>query len=86
MLVILTKLLGLPLALYALFTDPLWLVHGALAATAGAALYALVFLRSERSTESLFAITYTWFALLALFWIQPLATLTVRKNGWMTRG
>jgi len=47
--------------------------------------YALVYLRSERSTDVLFGILYGWFALFGLFWVQPFATLTVRRNGWLTR-
>ena len=46
----------------------------------------LIFLRSERSFEVAFGFLYAYFAMFALPWVQPLATLTVRRNGWMTRG
>jgi hypothetical protein len=42
-------------------------------------------LRSERSPEVVFGLLYAYFALFALPWVQPYATLTVRHNGWMTR-
>ena len=65
---------------------PLLLAKTLVASTLIALPYAAVYLRSERHTDVLFGVLYGWFALFALFWIQPLAVLTVRKNGWMTRG
>lgn len=85
-LTIFAKLVGFFFAFYILFAHPIWFARVALATTLIAVLYGLVFLRSERSTEVLFGILYAWFAMFALIWVQPLATLTVRKNGWMTRG
>ena len=79
------KITGLFAALYLLGADPTTLVYGALATTAVAAIYALVYLRQDVSPNALFAILYAWFAMLALPWIQPFATLTVRRNGWLTR-
>jgi hyaluronan synthase len=69
-----------------LMWSPMAIAKGMLATTVMALLYCLVFLRSERSLETFFALLYTWYAMLMLPWIQPFATLTVRKNGWMTRG
>ncbi|TNF31887.1 MAG: glycosyltransferase [Deltaproteobacteria bacterium] len=85
-LTIFAKLVGFGFAFYVLFAHPIWFARAALATTLIAVLYGLVFLRSERSTEVLFGILYAWFAMFGLIWVQPLATLTVRKNGWMTRG
>ncbi len=68
------------------FASPLWLLRSLFVATLFALPYALVFLRSERSSEVLFGVLYGWFALFGLFWIQPFATFTVRRRGWMTRG
>ncbi len=68
------------------FTSPIWLVRTLLASTLLALPYAFVYLRSERSTDVLFGILYGWFALFGLFWVQPFATVTVRRNGWLTRG
>jgi len=64
---------------------PSLLVRTLLLSTLFALPYALVYLRSERSTDVLFGILYGWFALFGLFWVQPFATLTVRRNGWLTR-
>ena len=47
--------------------------------------YAALFLRSERSREWIFCVCYAYFALVALAWVQPYATLTVRGNKWLTR-
>lgn len=69
-----------------LILHPLLLLKTLIASTLIALPYAAVYLRSERSTDVLFGVLYGWFAVFALFWIQPLAVLTVRKNGWMTRG
>lgn len=83
---IFTRLASFVGALVLLALAPSWWLKAALATTVVAILYGLVFLRSERSTEALFGVLYAWFALFALSWVQPFATLTVRKNGWMTRG
>jgi hypothetical protein len=49
-------------------------------------IYAAIFRRSERSREWVFCVCYAYFALFALPWVQPYATLTVRGNKWLTRG
>ncbi len=64
---------------------PFALGHMVAVTTVVALIYCGVFLRSERSVETLFGLLYAWFAIVALPWIQPFATLTVRRNGWMTR-
>ncbi len=85
-----TRALGAPLAVVALALHPAaWLpaLLGGLALTTGVALiYAGLYTRSERSWASLWAVAYAWFAVVALPWVQPFATLTVRSNRWMTRG
>ena len=52
----------------------------------GSLVYGLVYLRSERSTQVIYGVLYSWYSLFALAWVQPYASLTVRRNGWMTRG
>lgn len=69
-----------------LLASPPWLLRTALVSTLFALPYAFVYLRSERSTDVLFGVLYGWFALFGLFWVQPFATLTLRRNGWLTRG
>lgn len=68
-----------------LFLDPVWLLRGLVAGTLFGILYGLVYLRSERSWDFAYGILYGWFAMFALFWVQPWATLTVRRNTWLTR-
>jgi hyaluronan synthase len=68
-----------------LFFDPMWLLRGLVAGTLFGILYGLVYLRSERSWDFAYGILYGWFAMFALFWVQPWATLTVRRNTWLTR-
>ncbi len=69
-----------------LFASPLWLLRTLCASTLLALPWAVIYLRSERHSDVLYGVLYGWYAIFALFWIQPFAVLTVRKNGWMTRG
>jgi len=80
------RLVGLFGGTWLAFSSPAWFLRALLVSTLFALPYALVYLRSERSSDVLFGILYGWYALLGLFWVQPFATLTVRKSGWMTRG
>ena len=64
---------------------PWGLAQAVCVTTLMALVYCVVFLRSERSVEAVFGLLYAWFAMIALPWVQPFATLTVRRNGWMTR-
>ena len=70
---------------FTLLLHPALLPAALLGATVGGALYALYYLRFERSSEALYGVLYAYFSLLALQWIQPWATLTVRSNRWLTR-
>lgn len=84
-LVIALKLLALPATVLALALQPHVLLSG-IAFTLGAgALYALIYLRSDPSLRALYALAWAAYATLALPWVQPWATLTVRSNRWMTR-
>jgi hyaluronan synthase len=84
-LVILLKLLALPASAIYLAYEPLLLLSG-LALTLGAGgLYTLIYLRSDPSLRALYALAWAAYATLALPWVQPWATLTVRSNRWMTR-
>jgi len=69
-----------------MFISTSLVIRSIAAATLFSILYAGYFLRSERSTESIYGILYAWFALFTLPWIYPWALLTVRRNRWMTRG
>ena len=48
-------------------------------------LYALYYLRSERSWDFAYGILYGYFSFFALTWIFPYAALTLRARGWLTR-
>jgi hyaluronan synthase len=48
-------------------------------------LYALYYLRSERSWDFAYGILYGYFSFFALTWIFPYALLTIRARGWLTR-
>ncbi|MCC6625434.1 MAG: glycosyltransferase [Deltaproteobacteria bacterium] len=85
-LAVLLRTASIPTSLALLFAHPELLLRGLLAGTLFSLFYALVYLRSERSSDVLFGVLYGWYALFVLFWIQPFATLTVRRNGWLTRG
>jgi hyaluronan synthase len=47
--------------------------------------YALYYLRSERSWDFLYGVLYAYFSFFALTWIFPYAALTLRARGWLTR-
>ncbi|MFO0747555.1 MAG: glycosyltransferase [Myxococcota bacterium] len=80
------RLASIPAGTWLLLAHPEWLLRGLLAGTLYSLFYALVYLRSERSTDVVFGVLYGWYALFVLFWVQPFATVTVRRNGWLTRG
>lgn len=84
-LTILARIGGLGAVLWLLVTDPLAIVGVLGGVVASAVLYGLIYLRSERSIEVVFGMLYALFAVICLPWVQPFATLTVRRNGWLTR-
>ena len=45
----------------------------------------LYYLRSERSPDAFYGVVYSYYSLLALFWIFPVAVFTVRARSWLTR-
>jgi len=65
--------------------DPYTIVRVLVSIGAAATLYALYYLRSERSWDFVYGIVYAYFSFFALFWIFPCALLTVRARGWLTR-
>jgi hyaluronan synthase len=65
--------------------DPVSLVRMLLAIMVVSLLYALYYLRSERSWDFVFGILYAYFSFFALTWIFPYALLTMRARGWLTR-
>ncbi len=64
---------------------PLALVRLVIAAAIVSAFNMLYYLRSERSPDFFYGIVYSYFSLVALFWIFPVAVFTVRSRSWLTR-
>ena len=65
--------------------DPYTIVRILVSIGSAATLYALYYLRSERSWNFVYGIVYAYFSFFALFWIFPYALLTVRARAWLTR-
>jgi hyaluronan synthase len=65
--------------------DPSSFVRMLLAIMVVSTLYALYYLRSERSWDFAYGILYGYFSFFALTWIFPYAALTIRARGWLTR-
>jgi hyaluronan synthase len=65
--------------------DPGAIVRMLLAIMVVSTLYALYYLRSERSWDFAYGILYGYFSFFALTWIFPYAALTIRARGWLTR-
>lgn len=84
-LVIALKLFALPATVVALALYPHVLLSGVAFTLGAGALYALIYLRSDPSPRALYALAWAAYATLALPWVQPWATLTVRSNRWLTR-
>jgi len=65
--------------------DPSSIVRMLLAIMIVSTLYALYYLRSERSWDFAYGILYGYFSFFCLTWIFPYAALTIRARGWLTR-
>ncbi len=65
--------------------DPTSLARMLFAIMVASTLYALYYLRSERSWDFAFGILYGYFSFFALTWIFPYSAMTLRARGWLTR-
>lgn len=65
--------------------DPGSILRMLLAIMVVSTLYALYYLRSERSWDFAYGILYGYFSFFALTWIFPYAALTLKARGWLTR-
>lgn len=65
--------------------DPSSIMRMLLAIMVVSTLYALYYLRSERTWDFAYGILYGYFSFFALTWIFPYALLTIRARGWLTR-
>ncbi|OBS08867.1 glycosyltransferase family 2 protein [Acidihalobacter prosperus] len=79
------RYLGTGLAGLMVMDEPAALGSLLLGSTLFSTLYALYYLRSERSWNVLFGVAYSYYSALALWWILPYAALTLRAKSWMTR-
>ena len=79
------RIAGLIIAPYLLLSSPRFFLTGLSTAALLTIFYGIVFLASEKSVAVIHTVTYALFSALALFWIQPFATATVRNNAWLTR-
>jgi hyaluronan synthase len=80
------RMVGLVGGTWIMLSRPHIALHGLATGTVFSLAYCAIFLRSERSFATLWGVVYAWYSIFALAWIQPFATLTVRRNGWLTRG
>jgi len=65
--------------------DPYTIVRALASIGTAATLYALYYLRSERSWDFVYGIAYAYFSFFSLFWVFPYALVTLRARSWMTR-
>jgi hyaluronan synthase len=65
--------------------DPFTILRVLLSVGIAATLYALYYIRSERSWDFVYGVVYAYFSFLTLFWIFPYALMTLRQRSWMTR-
>jgi hyaluronan synthase len=79
------KWLAMALLATLVIKDPTTLVRLIVSIGTAATLYALYYLRSERSWDFVYGIAYAYFSFFTLFWVFPYALLTVRARSWMTR-
>jgi hyaluronan synthase len=76
---------ALALLVLLVMEDPLSILRVLVSVGIAASLYALYYIRSERSWDFVFGIVYAYFSFFTLFWVFPCALLTVRQRSWMTR-
>lgn len=79
------RYLGTALAGLMIVDEPASLFSLFAGSTLFSMIYALYYLRSERSWNVLFGVVYSYYSALALWWILPYAAITLRARSWMTR-
>jgi len=76
---------ALPMTVALACSNPWTMVHMFECIGAASLVYSLYFLRSERSSEFLYGVLYSYFYSFGLLWIFPYALLTLRNPSWLTR-
>jgi len=79
------KLGGVALAYACIVLEPSLLLDAAYVATNAGLISVACYLRSDRSSEAVWGLLYSYYALFVLLWIDAWAALTVRENRWLTR-
>ncbi|NOZ01343.1 MAG: glycosyltransferase [Deltaproteobacteria bacterium] len=86
------RFVQIPLRLYLVFVGwaavalhPALVLRSLSIAVMFSLIHAAVFLRSERSLDSVYTMLYSVFSLLTLQWIYPTAAVTIRQTRWLTR-
>ncbi len=74
-----------PVATLTFLLNPALLLSAIFSTIVASGVYALMFLRSERSYDAAYTGLYAVFSLLTLWWLYPVALLTVRQSRWLTR-
>ena len=78
-------LFSLGLIVYSFYISPLFIVRHMAFLVVAAFLMSLYYLRTQRSVAFLYGIPYALMTAFILWWIVPVAALTIRNQSWMTR-
>ena len=74
-----------PTAVIVFVLHPTLLLSAVFSAIVASGVYSLMYLRSEWSYDAAYTGLYAVFSLLALWWLYPVALVTVRQSRWLTR-
>jgi len=77
--------LFLGLLLMSFFTYPVLMVNFFAGLGVLTLVYMFYYIHQERDGEFIYGILYSYFAFLALNWVQPYAFLTLKNDRWLTR-
>lgn len=78
-------LFSLALIVYSFSVSPLFIVRHLAFLVVAAFLLSLYYLRTKRSAVFLYGIPYALLAAFVMWWIVPVAALTIRDQSWLTR-
>jgi len=78
-------LFSLALIVYSFYISPLFIVRHMAFLVVAAFLLSLYYLRTQRSVAFLYGIPYALMTAFILWWIVPVAALTIKNQSWLTR-
>jgi hyaluronan synthase len=70
---------------YLILHSPVFFVQAMAGIAFGSLIYMMYYVRTEKSTDFIYGIAYSFYSFFALQWIMPYAALTLRNRSWMTR-